>query len=452
MNILPIDHILVPENRQRKEFAPAKLAELEASILAVGLLHPIVVRPGTPGAEGEARYPRLVAGERRLRTLQSMVERGIEFFCNGEVVPARHVPVTFTAELDAIELKEAELDENIKRVDLTWQERAAALNELVALRRQQNPELPVVAVAREVAEATDRTVDAARAEIARAELVGRMMHEPKVAQARSMKEAYNVASKIMEADFHEALAEATGETSSEHQLIAGDCTSVMSSLTPATVDVIISDPPYGMGADAFGNAGPVHAYKDDPESALRIAQQIILHGLVLCKEQAHLYLFCDPDMFHRLRDFAAAQGWTVWRTPLVWDKGGASGHNPIPAQGIRRSYEFILYAYRGDRGGIVFMSDVLRDIPPVTDGTHAAEKPVELYRRLLARSARPGETVLDPCCGSGPVFEAASMLKLKAIGIELDETFVKLSRVRMNKPVAGPGGPAPEKEPSVEEL
>lgn len=442
MNLIGIDLILVPESRQRKEFSPQKLRELEESILSVGLLHPIVVRPGVPEAEGEARFPRLVAGERRLRTIQSMAERKVEFFCNGELVPLGLCPVTFTTDLDEIELKEAELDENIKRVDLTWQERAAALNELMTLRRTQNPEVTRREVATEVADATDRSTAAAETEILRAEMVSRMMHEPKVAAARSMKEAYNIASKLVEADFHAALFEATGESSSEHTLLQGDCSSIMQNLTPGTFDCIITDPPYGMGADTFGNAGPAHTYKDEKASALMIADNIFFEGAKLCKPEAHLYMFCDIGAFFQLCENAKACGWTVWRTPFIWDKGGASGHNPIPTQGIRRSYELILYAYRGDRPGIQFMSDVLRDIPPVTDGTHAAEKPAELYRRLLSRSCRPGESVLDPCCGTGPIFEAANALRLKATGIDLDETFVKLSRARMDKSLT----------PKVEEL
>jgi DNA modification methylase len=64
--------------------------------------------------------------------------------------------------------------------------------------------------------------------------------------------------------------------------------------------------------------------------------------------------------------------------------------------------------------------DVL-DFPADTNLGHAAQKPVALYRELLSRSCLPGQLVLDPFCGSGPIFPAAHELKVRATGIELDQ-------------------------------
>lgn len=427
MKLIKLSKIIVPENRQRKTFDAGRIKELAESIKNVGLLHPIVVLPSS------SEEFRLVAGERRLRALETIKE---EHFCNGQLVSEGFALCSFTAELDDFERREAELDENIKRVDLTWQERAGAINALAALRREQKPETTKIEIAQELAAATDVSVEAARAEIARAEVVGRMIDDPKVAAARTFREAYTIASKLIESEFTAALAAATGDVSSEHSCITGDCISAMSVLPPASFDCIITDPPYGMGADSFGDAGPSHAYSDTKDDAMRIAKQIILHGLVLCKPAAHLYVFCDIDNFHELRDFCAANAWKPWRTPLVWDKGGALGHNPIPDQAIRRSYETILYAYRDNRPGIVFSSDVIRGIPTVSAPTHPAEKPALLYKHLLSRSCRPGDSVLDPCCGTGAVFEAANMLHLRATGIELDPTYTNMAKGRFTKGTA----------------
>ena len=53
---------------------------------------------------------------------------------------------------------------------------------------------------------------------------------------------------------------------------------------------------------------------------------------------------------------------------------------------------------------------------------HAAEKPVEVYVDLLSRSALPGDHCLDMFMGSGVIFPAANRLKLRATGIEKDDT------------------------------
>jgi len=64
---------------------------------------------------------------------------------------------------------------------------------------------------------------------------------------------------------------------------------------------------------------------------------------------------------------------------------------------------------------------------------HAAEKPVDLYEDLLLRSAKPGNRVLDPCCGAGPIFPAANRLSLYATGIELDPNLGNISLSRFEE-------------------
>lgn len=449
MKLLKLSSIIVPENRQRKTFDNAKIKELAESIKNVGLLHPPVIT-FTPDGQAILR-----AGERRLRALETIKE---EYFCNGQLVAEGYTLCTLTAELDEIEVREVELDENIRRVDLTWQERAGAINQLAELRRLQNPEVSKGEIAQEIAETTNSTMAGAYTELSRSTFVAQHMDDPKVAQARSLKEAYTIATRKDEAVFTSALARVVGDTSSEHRIICGDCISEMSNLTPGSVDAIIADPPYGMGADSFGDAGPAHQYADDAETALEIARQIILHGLVICKEQAHLYMFCDIEHFFSLRDFAAKNGWKPFRTPLIWDKGAQMGHNPIPDQGIRRTYETILYCYRGNRPGLVFMSDIIRGINSISSPTHPAEKPAPLYKHLLERSCRPGEIALDPTCGTGPVFEAANMLRLKAIGIDKDKEYAELAAARRTRGVSGGAGiapPSPDRgtdEHSIEDL
>jgi len=44
-----------------------------------------------------------------------------------------------------------------------------------------------------------------------------------------------------------------------------------------------------------------------------------------------------------------------------------------------------------------------------------------LYENLIARSCYAGNRVLDPCCGTGPVFAAADKMRCIATGIEMDE-------------------------------
>ena len=137
MNVTKLSSITIPANRQRREFDPQKLEELKASIELsparnTQLLHPPVLR-----REGDSLI--LVAGETRLKAISDIFALGGSFLYSGKVFPAEagEIPYTDLGELSPLEAMEAELDENIRRKDLTWQEHAAAVKALHELRTAQ---------------------------------------------------------------------------------------------------------------------------------------------------------------------------------------------------------------------------------------------------------------------------------------------------------------------------
>jgi DNA modification methylase len=75
---------------------------------------------------------------------------------------------------------------------------------------------------------------------------------------------------------------------------------------------------------------------------------------------------------------------------------------------------------------------------------HAAEKPIELYRRALRLVAAPGALVVDPFAGSGTTIVAALLEGMDAIGIERDADSVECARARCANVEAGnPPSPRP---------
>jgi len=151
----------------------------------------------------------------------------------------------------------------------------------------------------------------------------------------------------------------------------------------------------------------------------------------LVSPQAHLYVFCDIDWFHTMKTEFSAAGWSVFRTPLIWYKKSGM-RAPWPESGPQRKYETILYAVKEKRPILKMLGDVL-DYPPDTNLGHAAQKPAALFEDLLRRSCLPGNSVLDPFCGSGPIFAAAHALKVRAVGIEMDQASYGISLGRINK-------------------
>jgi len=179
MHLIPIDKILVPSNRQRQEFNPEAIGELATSIARLGLLHPLVIRSES--------NPTLVAGERRLRAFKHLKMLSQTTTCNGEIVPAGVVPCLALSELPEELVYEAELDENIRRQDLTWQERAAALSRLNELRQRKNPSFSTADLSEEV-KGTRNNPGLVAAEL----VVARHLGEADVAAAKSVGDAFKI--------------------------------------------------------------------------------------------------------------------------------------------------------------------------------------------------------------------------------------------------------------------
>jgi DNA modification methylase/ParB-like chromosome segregation protein Spo0J len=428
MHIARTEDIIIKPNRQRQEFDPAKHQELITSIAEIGLMHAPVIR----FVDGK---PELVAGERRFRAMREMHELGIEFSYDGVRVSTGFIPCVKLSELSLLAAEEAELDENLKRVDLTWQEHAAAVTRLHLLRQAQAAQKgkahSVADTAKElnpeIAELPAGKMGSHQAELRQELIVARNLDNPAIAKAKDVKEAFKILKAIEQTEKNEELARTVGLTFSaeSHKLYNMSCLEYMQQAPEAesAFDVICTDPPYGMGADEFGDAGGkmtgiTHKYRDDYESWQPLMKEFSRLSYHITKDQAHAYLFCDFDRFHELKGYMEAAGWYVFRTPLVIHKLG-SGRVPLPDRGPRRQWELVLYAIKGKKPTTHIYPDVISAAADDSTG-HGAQKPVAVIHNLLQRSVRPGDRVFDGFAGSGSVFPAAHSLQCEVVACELD--------------------------------
>lgn len=427
MQSVNISNLIIAENRQRREFDPEALTDLANSISSRGLLHAIVVRETPDG-------PVLVAGERRLRALETIWLLGSGCRYNGHDFAPYEIPCVTLGELSTLEAEEAELDENLKRRDLTWQERSDALARLHKLRLAQAEAVgethSIGDTLREV-ETTDYGTDR------KAILLADHLSNPEVAKAKNEKEAFKIIQRQEATAKALALAETVGATynSAVHKLHNTDCIAWLADCPDNQFDVILTDPPYGMNAQDFGDGGgklvnSEHHYNDSPEAWRALMSKFCPEAYRVAKSQAHAYIFCDFDRFHELKGFMQSAGWYVFRTPLIVHKLG-SGRVPLPQHGPRRQHEYILYAIKGERQ----VTGIYPDVIPCRleeNLSHGANKPVELYVDLLKRSTTPGDTVLDAFAGSGTIFPAAHSCKLYGTGLELNPEYYAISVNRLN--------------------
>lgn len=427
-SVLQSDLIIAP-NRQRQDFEPEALTELSNSISARGLLHAPVVRETPLGLV-------LVAGERRIRAMEVIWLMGDGVRHNGSQFAPYEIPFVTLGELDPLEAEEAELDENLKRTDLTWQERSEALARLHRLREAQ---AALVGEKQTLAQTLEEvgTGKSHYSEARKSLILADHLNKPEVAKAKTAEEAFKILKREEERKKNEALAAKIGITynSSAHKLFHADCIEWLGNCDDGQFDVILTDPPYGMGADKFGDgagklAGTDHQYDDSYSAWQKLMYDFCREAFRVAKPQAHCYIFCDIDNFAELRGIMTGKGWYVFRTPLVVYKLG-SGRVPLPEHGPRRQWEMCLYAIKGNRPVTGIYSDV---IPCRLEENlaHGANKPIELFVDLLRRSTRPGDRVLDAFAGTGTIFPAAHSLKLYATGIEISAEYFGIAISRLN--------------------
>ena len=414
-------------NRQRQHYDAESISKLADSIQIVGLLHPLRVKT--------LDDPILVVGGRRLRAIKLLFNRGHNVKYNGEELKPGQVPVTVHQTEDEYELQLAELEENLRRQDLSWQERTAAIANLHEIRTSRNPDQTLTDTARELygedyhSGATTVVGDAVRLAEAAAE-------DPEIAKAKTQKEATKLLRKKADKKHNQFLAELVELDTSEatkHQQILGDARDVLPTLPDASYTCIITDPPYGIGADTFGDQGQgSHEYDDSAEYVDGLLRSFASESFRVATNQAHAYVFCDIRNLTKLQFYMGAAGWYVWEPPIVWYKGN-QGLLPRPKHAPRRCYEMIAYFIKGDKEVLLEAKHDVISINGVGAARHAAEKPVELYVDLLSRSCRPGDTILDPFAGSGTVYPAANRLMLTATGINLTEDDYHLALTRMEE-------------------
>lgn len=457
LTLAPIESIKIDEERQRKIFNEEELENLCESILRIGLLHPVIVQATIDGKL------LLLAGERRFRAMSKLYAEGKIFNCNGKAVPQGYIPATQALTLTEYERREIELDENLVRINLTWQEHAMAVSQLHNLKLAEYGPIDKASPGTgwglgDTVKLVSGTAIAIRAAGAPTTAVSHMLllakHMDKecVSKAKSIPEAMNalrgymaqsIEMQIVEqlkAEIKTTVAGAVIEGGNIHvlnedvTLVNVDLVEGFPRLPDSQFDIIITDPPYGIGADAFGDQSKIgHAYEDNFDYAMGLVDTIALEGYRVTRPDAHMFLFSAYENVAIVQSILKTRGWTVWPRPLIWDKCG-TGMVPESKFGPRYSYECIIFARKGNRTINSLFNDVLH-IPPVPGQKllHAAQKPVELYQTLLSYVSLPGDSVLDPCAGTGTAGVAAANLGLSAMLFEREDATHNIAYNRLWK-------------------
>ena len=436
MRIVAASTISLAPDRQMQEFTPESIGTLSDDIANHGLYHAPLVRE-TPGGLV------LVAGERRLRAIHVLENLGIGYTYDGVYIEPGFVPAVTLGDATILHATEAELNENILREPLTWEERVMAESRLVELHAMKaqvagTPTPPLVAIARELDAVTGRgdlMASKTAADISDSLQIAKHLDDPEVRKAGSKKEAKKIVERKRQEAYNIEMAKVINAQAprSRHTLIKGDVFDELKNLPSNTFDGIICDPPYGRDLHKGGEQGNAswRNFDDSYETWYDLMTGLAREAGRILQKDAHVYVFCSVENFDDLYQLFRENNFNVWPRPIIWAKGNV-GALPFPDFGPRYTYECILFARKGEKKDRRVATDVILLAPPQKT-LHPDEKPVSIYLDLLNRSAIPGEKWLDPFAGSGTIFAAANQLSLTATAIEKNETYYSIAMNRIDK-------------------
>lgn len=204
-----------------------------------------------------------------------------------------------------------------------------------------------------------------------------------------------------------------------NQVLHGDCTQVLQRLPDAFVDLVVTDPPYGVRYQDRTHRSI--ANDDDPSRVLGAFNDVyrLLKPNSLC---ISFYGWTQVDTFFR-----------AWRAAgfqpvghIVWVKQYASN-----ARFLRYRHE---QAFVLAKGRPPVPSQPLDDIQPwVYSGNvdHPTQKAVRILAPLIEAFTQPGALVLDPFAGSGSTLVAAAVTGRRYLGVELDRSYCEIARNRL---------------------
>jgi len=228
----------------------------------------------------------------------------------------------------------------------------------------------------------------------------------------------------------------------DHLLLCGDCTdprAVQRLLSGQAVDLVLTDPPFGINYDPGERPGAQtqgrriagdnlsgDAYRALLEGSLKIAFDAASSG-------APIYMFHASTLADVALAAFKAAGWRL-SACLVWIKS-------VPTFGrgdYHWAHEGLLYGWRpggqhrwyGGRSERTVW-ETGRESSAVASTSdchlHPTQKPVALLERAISNSSRAGDRVFDPFLGSGSTLIACERLARRCVAAEIDPQFADVA-------------------------
>ena len=202
------------------------------------------------------------------------------------------------------------------------------------------------------------------------------------------------------------------------QIYHADCADILPTIEPDDVDLLLTDPPYGIDWDTdYSGRGMTRLTQSSSWPTI--------DGDATPFDPAALLQFGRCVLFganHYAGLLPTSAGWIVWDKDLGLNTSDLSDAE-LAWTNITGGVRVFRHLWKG----------MLKDSERNTKRVHPTQKPVALMTWILEKWTEPGDLVLDPYMGSGPIARACADLGRRYIGIEIVEKYVDAAIVRLGQ-------------------
>lgn len=212
------------------------------------------------------------------------------------------------------------------------------------------------------------------------------------------------------------------------KIYLGDSNEVLNEVEDKSIDLLLSDPPYGMDFKSGWNKKE-KIKNDGLNETITLLDNVLEKTKNKLKDDAHFYLFGNIKYLEYIKPIISKH--LNIKDILIWDRC-VIGMGDLNSYG--NSYDIIYFGYNKvwkNLNGIRERNVLKYERVVPNEMQHPTEKPRELLEYLIKKSTSENEIVLDPFAGGGSTLLASSNTNRKSIGIELEKKYYDLIRQRI---------------------
>jgi site-specific DNA-methyltransferase (adenine-specific) len=212
-----------------------------------------------------------------------------------------------------------------------------------------------------------------------------------------------------------------------NEVVCGDCSEGMRLIPDNSIDLIISDPPYGMNFQS--------GYRKERHNIITNDNNLAwLNGYLqevkrISKEDAHAYIFCS---MHNVDIFVTkVKKYLDYKNIIIWEKNN-TGMGDLFGD-YAPKYEMIIFCSNGKKKLNGRRDPNIFKWAKTGNNLHPTEKPTELINWLIEKSTQHGDIVCDSFMGSWTTARACKDLGRNFIGFELEEKYCRIGEKRLEQ-------------------